>query len=874
MTDRLLRALLKLLPAEFRGDYQREIEAMFRAERRETGGVYGVARLWAATIADVFRTAPGEHLDILGRDLRYTFRILARRPVLTLTAIVTLALGIGANTAIFSVVNGVLLAPLPYPATDRIVLLQEDNGDDEPGTTGYFSFDRLRSQQTTFDWMAAIGSWSATISGDGRDAERLVGARVSWEFFRTLGVAPSLGRDFERQDDHPERRRQVLLSDAFWRRRFNGDPAVAGKPVTINGATYEVIGVLPASLHELVTTGLFPGTEVWTLLGYAPELPYACRTCRHIHVVGRVKSGVDMRRAQADLTRVYQQLAREFPNDYGHSSSVLTPIRSYFLGPAERPLLILWGAVGLLLLMTCATIANLLLIRASEREEEIAIRRALGISAARLLRQLLTESLVLATLGGIAGALIALWGTRLIASNGPDAIPRLGEIVVNVRVLLYAAATTLATGVVFGMAPARMLIEHRESLTANITRRSTAAPAAWTYRAALITVNVALSALLLVGSGLLVRSFLHLLAVEPGFNPRNVLTFQIDLAGERYAKPEAVTQFYDDLSNRLAALSGAESVGASTQLPLTGSRDKWGVTIEGRPLANPAEAPEADRYGVTAGYLSTLRIPLLRGRTLTPADGQDAPPVVVIGRRMAEELWPHEDPIGRRVRLAGGPDNPMRTIVGIVDDVRHYGLHLPTTIQVYMPRAQSPWLETSMTMVVRVKDGVDPLSLAGAARAQVRAIDALQPVTDVRTYDAIVADSIATRRFTLVLLALFAVTALVLAVVGLYAALSYVVSQRQREIGVRVALGAAAADIRKLVVTQGMAPAVAGLAIGLLIALAGARAIESLLFAIAPTDATTFATVLVVLMACAFAACLLPASRAARIDPSVMLRGE
>ncbi len=869
MGDRVFRTLLRLLPAEFRGDYERELETTFRTERRAAAGFVGLVRLWAATVIDVFRTAPSEHLDVLGRDLRYTFRMFVRRPALTLTATLTLALGVGANTAIFSVVNGVLLAPLPYPAAERLVLIQEDEADDEPGTTGYTSFDRLRSGQQSFEWMAALSGWSATLTGEGHDAERLVGARVSWEFFRTLGITPSLGRDFERQDDHPERRRQIILSDGLWRRRFDADPSVIGKPVTVNGVAYLVVGVLPAGVRELVTAELFPGTELWTLLGYSPELPQACRTCRHIQIVARIKPGIALQQAEADLTRIYQSLAREYPRDYSQPTAALTPVRTFFLGPIEQPLWLLWAAVSLLLVMTCANIANLLLIRASEREEEIAIRKALGVSSARLLRQLLTESTVLAAAGGVAGAVLAWWGTTLIAANGPESIPRLNEIGVDPRVLVYAVAVSLLTGVLFGMAPARMLLVRSLDLHG---RRTTGA--AWRYRASLIAINVSLSVLLLIGSGLLVRSFARLVAVQPGFNAGNALTFQVDLSGQKYGTQVDIARFYEELSSRLAALTGVESLGASTQLPLTDSRDRWSVVIEGRPLENPADAPEADRYGVTPGYFAAMSIPLLRGRLFTDADGAGAEPVVVIGKTMADELWPGEDPIGRRVRLAGGPNNPFRTIVGVVGDVRHYGLHVPATIQVYMPRVQAPWLETQMAMVVRTRNGVDPLSLAAAAREQVRALDGLQPVTRMRTYEAILAKSLATRRFTLALLALFAITAMVLAVVGLYGALSYVVGQRQREIGLRVALGASRADIRRLVLSQGMRPAITGATIGVLIAFAAARTIQSMLFGVTSADLVAYGGAIAVIAASAFVACLLPANRAARIEPAVALRLE
>jgi putative ABC transport system permease protein len=699
-----------------------------------------------ATVVDVFRTAPREHLDLLRRDLGYTVRMLVRRPTLTVTAQPTLAPGIGANTAIFSNVNGVLLAPLPYPDADRLVLIEEARGDGEPGTTGYSSFDALRHEQGSFDGIAAFAGWSAILAGDGRDAERVIGARVTWDYFSTVGLRPSLGRDFESAEDHPERRRVAIISDELWQRRYNRDAAIVGRPVTINQVTYTLAGVMPAAATDLVTARKFPDTQVWTLLGYAEGLPQACRTCRHIHVVGRMKRGMSVEQAEADLSRIYQSLATRFPADYDRPRAVVTPVRDYFLGPVTTPLYLLWAAVGLLLVMACANIANLLLIRASERDEEIAIRRALGVSPARLLRQLLTEAVVLSALGGAAGAVLAWWGTSLLAANGPDTIPRLGEATVNLRVLLYAVGLSLVTGVVFGMAPARLLLVRRD-VSGVAARRTTAGPGAWRYRAALITVNVALSVLLLVGSGLLVRSFLNLMTVDAGFTPQSLLTFDVALTGEAYADTPGINRFYDQLSDRLRARPGVGSVTASTQLPLTGSRDRSGITIEGRSVDNPAAAPTADRYAVRPEYFSTMGIRLMSGRWFSEHDGTGTTPVALVGTTMAEALWPGADPLGQRIRVAGGPNNPFRTIVGVVADVRHYGLHLPETLQVYIPHAQTHYPEPYLTMVVRTAQ--DPLALGPAVREEVRGIDPLQPVTRIRTYDGIVAESMATRRFTL-----------------------------------------------------------------------------------------------------------------------------
>ena len=874
--DRAFRALLRLLPAEFRADYGREMETQFRSERREAVDTAGVLRLWLSTLGDMMRTAPAEHFDILGRDLSYAFRMLARRPALALTTVLTLALGIGANTAIFSVVNGVLLAPLPYPDADRIVTIQEDPGDRDPGRTGYYSFDALRSRQQSFATVAALGSWSAVLRADGQDTERVNGVRVTWEYFRTLGVTPALGRDFEAGDDHPDRRRIVLLSDTLWRRRFNADPGVIGRPISINDATYTVVGVMPRSLNELVSSRLMPGSEAWTPLGYLTSLPQSCRSCRHLQMIGRLRDGVTKEQAAADATRVYQSLFQEFPRDYVSPTALLTPIRDRFLGPARPVLLLLWAAVGLLLLMACANIANLLLIRASEREEEVAIRRALGVSPSRLLRQFLTESMVLAIAGGAIGTLIAIWATRVLVANGPDEIPRLQEVAVSGRVLLYAIASSVITGLIFGIAPARMLISRAggSQAAAVLTHatRTTAGPAAWRQRAVLVGVNVVLSTVLLVASGLLIRSFVTLLKVDPGFDPRGVLTMEVELSGSQYDDLPRVVGFYDRLAASLSSLPGVMAVGASTSLPLTGGIDRWGVTIEGRPLANPEEAPEADRYGVEEDYFSAMRIPLVRGRVFTAADGPGAPPVVVIGKTTAERLWPGEDPIGRRVTLAGGPNNPPRTIVGIVGDVHHEGLHLPVSYQAYMPQSQAPWPQSNMTMLIRVQDGQDPAAIAAAARERLRAIDPQQPIIRMRSYDSIISTLMATRRFTLVLLAAFAGTALLLAIVGLYGALSFVVTQRQREIGVRVALGAGQADIRRLVMAQGLRPVAIGIVIGLGSAAAAGQLLTTMLYGVAPTDATTYAVTLGAVILSATLACLLPARRAAALDPAATLR--
>src|SRR5262245_29329150 len=871
--DRVFKTLIRLLPAEFRGDYEREMATTFRAERRDADCVASLTRVWLSTIADVFRTAPAEHRDILRRDLAYTIRMLARRPALTFTAVFTLALGVGANTAIFSVVNGVLFAPFDYRDADELVLVEEQSAGREPGMTGYPTYADLRNGNLTIQSMSALTGWAATLTGDGRDAERVDGARVTWEYFRTVGLTPAIGRDFVQSEDSVGGPPVAIISDSLWRRRYGADPNVVGRPVTVNQQSFTLAGVLPPNA-DIITSRKFPNTEIWTLLQYSEQMgPPACRGCRHIFMVARLKDDVTLLAAKADLTRIFQSLAMRFPTDYDRPRPAVTPLRDYFLGPVKTPLYLLWGAVALLLLIACANIANLLLIRASEREEEIALRRALGESPARMLRQLLTEAVVLSVIGGVAGTALAFWATALLTKIGPAEIPRLSEVSPDARVLAYALALSLATGVLFGLAPARMLVARPNGAGIG-SWRATSGPGVWRYRAALIAGNVALSVLLLVGSGLLVRSFAQLLSVDTGFAPHQLLTFQINLIGERYQQNAAITQFFDDLTARLRATPGVVNVSSSSMLPLTDSMARMTVLIEGRPIENPAAAPTADTYAVRPEYFETTGVPLLRGRRFEYTDGERAAPVVIIGKTMAEVLWPGEDPIGRRIRVPGAPVYPLRTIVGVVGDVKHFGLHLPVTPQAYVPHAQSPWRMPAMTVVVRVDAKRDPLSLVSTVRQHVRSIDPLQPVTRIQTFDEIVVQSLATRRFTLVLLASFAGTAVLLAIGGLYGAVSYIVSQRSREIGVRVALGASSRAILGLVMRQGMTPALVGLGAGLLASVAIGRVIESMLFGISSRDFMTYAAVITTIVASALAACLFPARRAASIDAAVTLRSE
>lgn len=875
MARSLFRTLLKLLPAEFRADYGREMEATFRAESAEASGARRW-RLWAATIIDLLRAAPAEHLDILLRDLRFAWRGMRRAPLHTVAALLTLALGIGAVVAMFAVIKAVLLSPLPYRDADALVIVQEQREGGEPGTLGYLTFVDLRDRARSLSVMAAATQSFATLSGDDQDPERVGAMRVSSSYFEMIGVLPALGRAFTEAEDRPgEARRVAILSDALWRRRFGADPAIIGRPIVVGTTTNVVVGVMPPGFSDLVAGRLYEGAEMWFPLGYDPSAAFACRTCRHLRVFGRLAPGQTADMAARQLSGAITELAREYPTQYHSPSIAVRHLSDLFLGPVRPVLLVLWAGVSLLLLVACGNVANLQLLRTTERTQEVAVRAALGVTRVRLGRQLMTEALFLALLGGGAGLAAAAACVRLVRVLGPAQLPRIEEAAIDPATALAALTCTVLCGIVFGLVPLRHLRrQDAASILAGAGRRTDSA-SAWRLRALLVGGNVALAAVLLVGSGLLVRSTIGLLAVAPGFRSDHVLTMRVVLGGDRYAggspadQIRAISSFYAGALERVRALPGVEAASAVSMLPLGGGRDQYGFHIAGRPYANPEEAPEATRFVAQDDLFEVLRVPLLKGRVLDRRDAHGAALVAVINRAAAEDLFAGEDPIGHQVML-GPPSAPARTIVGVVGDVRHDGLDAPPGYQVYVPQAQWAWGEPMMSLVVRTRG--NPLQTAGAVRAVLREIDPAQPVTQVRAYDSVVADSTATRRFAAALLGGFAASALTLAVVGLYGALGVVVRQRQREIGIRLALGAAAGGIRRMVVTQGMRPAAAGLLLGLALALAFAGALRALLYGIPARDPLTFLAATAVLAAASLLACLLPAMRAARVDPATALR--
>jgi putative ABC transport system permease protein len=811
-------------------------------------------------------TSRGTFVATLFTDLRFALRQLARSPGFSLLAVLTLALGIGATTAIYSVVSPVLFRPLPYPGAERIMTVWERGKDDSESNTGYATFLDVERMSTSFESLAAMSSWQPTLQGNG-DPERLSGQRVTQGFFSVLGVRPALGRDFRAEENVRGKHFVAMLSHGLWQRRFGADPSILGRPVTFNGIAYTVVGVLPKTFESLLS----PGAQIWAPLAYEPALPWACRTCRHLRAIGRLKEGVTPGAARRELDLISGRMVAEHPTDYSTTGMHVVPLQDRLTREVRPALLAVLGAVALVLLIACANVSALLLGRAIQREGEFAIRGALGAGKGRVMRQLLTESVLLSLLGGMAGVALAYWGVKGLSALAPANLPRLSAIGIDGGVLLFTAAISVASGIAFGLVPA--FATARPDLFAALRPggRATGLRSRRLARATLVTGEIALALMLLFGAGLLMRSLHRLLAVNPGFDPTGLLTMEVQTTGPRYQEDEPVRRFFEQAQEAIRLIPGVEQAGWTSMLPLGGNFDRYGVRIEGVVLANPANAPSADRYAVTPGYLEAMRIPLQRGRTLTAADGTAAPKVVLINQTFAALAWPNSDPIGARLQV-GGPDRPFWTVVGIVGDVRHTGLDETQAPQVYLPEAQ--WFSADNAMVLTARTRGDPAQLAGAIRAAIRAVDPSLPILQVATMEEVVSATAQQRRFAFVLFQVFAVVASLLAAAGIYGVLAGSVTERTRELGIRAALGASRGGIVALVVRQGLALTLTGLAAGALGSLLLSRFLQRLLFGVGSTDPATFGVVVAVLLAVALTACWAPAWRATRVSPLEAIRGE
>jgi putative ABC transport system permease protein len=823
-----------------------------RAARLQLGGTTQIAEAYGDQ-----RSVPV--LESLLQDARYAVRTFRRAPAFTLAALLTLAIGIGATTAIFSVVNAVLLRPLPYPSPEELVVFTDGA---KPVNTGYATFDDIRARARAFEELAAIRSWQTTLVTS--EAERLQGLRVSANYFTLLGVRPALGRTFRADEDHPERYRVVMLSDGLWRRRFNADPSVIGRRIEMNSQSFEVIGVMPADFADVVADRLYQPAEVWAALGYEPSLPYACRTCRHIRFVGRMKDRVTLQQAGDDVSATLADLERTYPTEYAGERLVPQRLEDAVSGPVREPLVVLLGAVGFVLLIACANVANLLLARAMNRSREMAVRAALGAGRGRLVRQLVTESSLLWAGGGLAGLAVGAVVLEALLNIAPMELPAHAVAAVDLRVMLFSAALSMVTGLLFGLVPALGVTRH----TALHTGSRGVAGGHRRARQALVVVDLAVALVLLVGAGLMFKSVSKLLDVNPGFDSRGVVTAQFSLVGEAYREDTAVYAFIEGLLERVRAQPGVEAVAVAGQIPMGGNGDQFGIFIEGRMPANPADAPSAERYSVTPDYFRVMRIPLLRGRLIEARDTTTSEPVMLVSETADRTLF-GGTALGRRVRVGRSTDRPWRTVVGIVGDVSHANLTDAPDPQMYLP--QSQFTDSYLVLTARV-GGTDPVALVPAIRQALRQLDPSVPLYDVAALDDLLARSTAQRRFVMMLLVGFAGCALLLAGIGLYGVISYTVTQRTREVGVRLALGASRADILKLVLGSGAATAAAGVAIGLAASAGLTRFLQGQLFEVEPFDPAAIAAAVGLLAIVGTLAHVVPTRRALRVDPTTALR--
>ncbi|MEK6281436.1 MAG: ABC transporter permease [Acidobacteriota bacterium] len=801
-------------------------------------------------------------METVIKDIRYGVRSLFKRPGFAAIAVITLALGIGANTTLFSFVNGILLRPLPYKDPGQLVVLDENalkQGIQSFGVS-YPNFVDWRQQNQVFEDVAVFQAGTYSLVGAG-EPEQIRGARISQGLFELLGVSPKLGRTITAEEDRPETNNSVLISDGLWQRRFASAENVVGQNLTVSGRARTIVGVMPPGFK-------FPETaELWVPMALNEKL--WTRNDHGLSAIARLKPNVTVQQAQAEMDNIARRIEEQHPvTNEGMGVGVFL-LRDRLVGDYRSALLILLGVVAFVLLIACANVANLLLARSSARHKEFALRAALGASRARIVRQLLTESALLSLLGAGLGVLMALWGRNLLLAAIPDDMPFWMKFDLDLRVLGFTFAVTVITGLVFGVVPAL----HASRTDLNETLKEGGRSGSATHnrlRSLLVVAEVALSLVLLVGAGLMLRSFEKLAHVDSGINPDRVLTVEVPLPRAKYPEPAQQSAFFQQLMSRVAALPGASSAAAASGLPLRGG---WGrsLTVEGQALLSVGQAPMIQHSVVTPNYFHTMGIPLREGRDFTNADDPGATRVTIVDERLARQYWPDASPLGKRVRFGPPESNePWHTIVGVVGAVRHERLDRETRQSIYVPYLQIP--VRGMTVAVRTSG--DPGSLAGAVRQQVVALDKDQPVTNVMTMDDVISRSVWQERFYAMLFGIFAALALVLAAVGIYGVMSYAVTQRTQEIGIRMALGARAVDVLKLILRNGMTLITIGVVIGLVGALALTRLLATLLFGVAPTDTLTFVTVSAVLIFVALVACYLPARRATKVDPLVALRYE
>jgi putative ABC transport system permease protein len=871
--------ILRVLPFDFRSDYGREIEQVYQEQRREAPNTTARMRVSVETAASILSIGPREHLIQLRQDIAYALRGMRRQPSFVAVVIFTLALGIGANTAIFGIMKAVLLEPLPYADADRLAVVWnrwEGRAAAPLSDAEYLDY----SERSKTLSIAAAWTMAASVSGGVGDPERVDAVHVTPNALGVLGVEPVLGRAFRAGEGDVGQGKVALISHDFWRNRFESSPSVIGKAVSIDGLPHEIIGVMPEGFLWPTEFGAASKVRVALPLQLDRASPRNVRGARRLFGMARIKPGTTLEAAEAEMNIVSSVLTQEYPDQYrlANFRIDLQPLRDELLGDARNVVLFLAAAVGLVLLIASANVANLLLARGEARRRELAIRSALGASRWRVTRQLLTESCVLSLAGAGAGLVVAIWIQRLIMNIDPGALPRLDQARVSLPVIAFAGALGCATGLLFGVVPAFQM-----SKGANADLKSGARAGTDKARVAarhlLVVTQMSIAVLLLIAGGLLARSFLRVTSVPTGINPQGVLTLQVSLISSRYPGAAEVNSFFDRSLDRVRALPGVRAAGAGSGLPLSIGSGDWGFDIEGRARVNGRRPGAADWFVVTPGYLEALGFQLVSGRMPTVSDTEQAAPIVLVNEAVARTLFKGDDPIGRRIRFGGATadQQPWRTIAGVLRDVRTRGLDQPVRPEVYFPHRQFLHFAQgvqirAMTFVVKTQG--EPSSLVSPIRAELRGLDPSVTMADARDMEGVVAASVADRRLHLMLVGAFGLLALALATIGTYGTMAFHVLQRTQEIGVRLALGAAPRDVLNLVIVQGMRLVLMGLAIGTLLALVLTPPMALLLFDVSPRDIAVYSIAPALLFAIGLVACYIPALRATRVDPLTALRSE
>jgi len=812
-------------------------------------------------------------METFFRDLRYSLRMLGKSKAFTAVAVISIALGIAANTTVFSVINAVLLKSLPYKDPDSLVLVWGDirtetnlKKHNQVSATDVADF---RSQSSVFEDVTTYTGWYPIMTGE-TEAERVPAIQVGDGFFNIMKGKPLLGRVFTPEEQQDGKDFVIVLGHGLWQRRFGSDPNIVGKNVDLNGRPYNVVGVMDADFRPLPSSLVAPEGQFYRPV--AESYDDSERDARHLRAIARLKPGVTVEQARTEVSVIAQRLEQQHPETNKHTGAHVVSITDEIVGGIRPTLFMVFGAVIFVLLIACANVANLLLARSTVRHKEITIRTAIGAVRGQLIRQLLTESLVLAFLGGSLGLLLAFWGTDLVAAAGSKINPMFQGIRVDRGVLGFTFGISIITGLIFGLAPALQISKPNlaESLKEG-GRGSGPSATRNRLRSVLVVSEIALTLVLLVCAGLLIRTVMRLRNVDTGFNAQNILTMTLGLPAVKYPKPENYIAFNKQVTERIAALPGVKAAGTTSVLPLSDNFDGRGLVVEDQPKPRGEEIT-VDLYVTTPGYLRAMEIFTLKGRAMGEEDTVDSSKIALINKTMAAQLWPNQDPLGKRIRFPGSEKNPQpwRTVVGVVNDVAQYALDKKPPMQIYLPHAQFP---TSFNSIV-VKTEGDATAMTNQVRREIRAVDKDQAVFNVTTLEQLMAKSIQIRRFFMLLLLVFAGLALILAAVGIYGVMSYVASQRTHEIGIRMALGAQASDVLKLLIGNGMALALIGVVAGLAGAFALTRVMAGLLFGVSATDALTFVTVSTGLIAVALLACYIPARRATKIDPLVALRYE